>query len=106
MVEHLVGVGRRGALERTAHYLLEFCARLKLVGLATNKGYDCPPSQYFLADALGLSAVHVNRVLHQLREKGLLTFQKSRVTFDGFDGLVGLADFDKAYLDHDGQLLR
>ena len=65
-----------------------------------------PLSQYMLADALGLSSVHVNRVLRQLREMGLLTFQKGHVTFDDFHGLVALADFDKAYLDHDGPLLR
>lgn len=106
VVEHLVGIGRRNALERTAHCLLEFGARLKLVGLATKTGYDCPLSQYMLADALGLSAVHVNRVLRQLREMGLLTFQKGRVTIDDFDGLVKLADFDVAYLDHEGPLLR
>ncbi len=106
VVEHLVGIGRRNALERTAHYLLEFGARLKLVGLGTKTGYDCPLSQYMLADALGLSAVHLNRVLRQLREKGFLTFQKGHVTFDDFDGLVALADFDKAYLDHDGPLLK
>jgi CRP-like cAMP-binding protein len=106
VVEHLVGIGRRNALERTAHYLLEFGARLMLVGLGTKAGYDCPLSQYMLADALGLSAVHVNRVLRQLREMGLLTFQKGHVTIDDFDGLVALADFDKAYLDHDGPLLR
>lgn len=106
VVEHLVGVGRRNALERTAHYLLEFGARLMLVGLGTKEGYDCPLSQYLLADALGLSAVHVNRVLRQLREMGLLTFQKGHVTIDDLDGLVMLADFDKAYLDHDGPLLK
>lgn len=106
VVEHLVGIGRRNALERTAHYLLEFGARLKLVGLGTKMGYACPLSQYLLADALGLSAVHVNRVLRQLREMGLLTFHNGRATFDDFEGLVALADFDKAYLDHDGPLLR
>jgi len=106
VVEHLVGIGRRNALERTAHYLLEFGARLGLVGLGTKEGYDCPLSQYMLADALGLSAVHVNRVLRQLRELGLLTFQKGHVTIDDFDALVALADFDKAYLDHDGPLLK
>ena len=106
VVEHLVGIGRRNALERTAHYLLEFGARLILVGLGTKQGYDCPLSQYMLADALGLSAVHVNRVLRQLREMGLLTFQRGHVKIDDFDGLVTLADFDKAYLDHDGPLLK
>jgi CRP-like cAMP-binding protein len=105
VVEHMIGIGRRNALERMSHCLLELGARLKLVGLGTEHGYDCPLSQYMLADALGLSAVHVNRVLRQLRDLGLLTFQKGRVTIHDFNRLVALADFDKTYLDHDGPLL-
>ena len=80
-------------------------ARLKLVGMGDKTGFDCPLSQFLLADALGLSAVHVNRVLRELREAGLMTFQKGRVSFDDFAGLVALADFDTAYLDQDGPLL-
>ncbi|MBI1416908.1 MAG: helix-turn-helix domain-containing protein [Limimaricola sp.] len=106
VVEHLVNIGRRDAVERTAHFLLELGARLMLVGLGTKDGYDCPLSQYLLADALGLSAVHVNRSLRQLREKGLLTFRDGKVVFDDFDGLVALADFDQSYLDQSGPLLR
>lgn len=106
VVEHLVDIGRRNALERTAHFLLELGARLKLVGLGTKQGYACPLSQYTLADALGLSAVHINRVLRQLREEGLLTFRSGQVIFDNFERLVELADFDTAYLDQDGPLLR
>ena len=106
MGEQLIGIGQRNALERTAHFLLELGARLKLVGLGTKKGYACPLSQNMLADALGLSAVHVNRIMRELREKGLLTFRSSQVIFDDFEGLVKLADFDTAYLDQDGPLLR
>ena len=106
VVEHLVGIGRRDARERTAHFLLELGARLKLVGLATSLGYACPLSQYMLADALGLSAVHVNRVLRELREMGLVTFQHGKVSFENFEGLVTLADFDTHYLDHDGPLMK
>jgi len=106
VVEHLVGIGRRSAFERTAHLLLELGARLKLVGLASTAGYACPLSQYMLADALGLSAVHINRVLRELREEGLLTFQRGRVIFGDFDRLVARVGYDKAYLDHDGPLLR
>jgi DNA-binding transcriptional regulator YhcF (GntR family) len=58
-----------------------------------------------LADALGLSAVHVNRVLRELREGGLVTFQKGRVTFDDYDAIVEFAAFDRSYLDHDGPLM-
>jgi CRP-like cAMP-binding protein len=106
VVEHLVGIGRRDAKERTAHFLLELGARLKLVGLGTALGYSCPLSQYMLADAMGLSAVHVNRVLRELREDGLVTFQHGEVTIHDLDRLVSLADFDKTYLDHDGPLLK
>lgn len=105
VVEHLVGLGRRDAAERMAHFLLELYARLRLVGLADSKGYDCPLSQYQLADALGLSAVHVNRVLRQLREERLCTFQQGRVIFNDYERLVDLAGFDRAYLDHEGPLL-
>ena len=106
VVEHLINLGRRDALQRTAHFLLELGARLMLVGLGTKAGYDCPLSQYLLADALGLSAVHINRVLRQLREEGLLTFRDGKVIFDNFDGLVALAEFDLTYLDQAGPLLR
>jgi CRP-like cAMP-binding protein len=106
VVEHLVSLGRRNGEERMAHFLLELGARLTLVGLGDRTGYDCPLSQYLLADALGLSAVHVNRVLRHLREQGLVTFQQGRVTFDDFDGLVALAQFDPTYLDQSGPLLR
>jgi CRP-like cAMP-binding protein len=106
VVEHLVNLGRRSAEERMAHFLLELAARLKLVGLGDMTGYDCPLTQYHLADALGLSAVHVNRVLRHMREEGFVTFQKGRVVFDDFVRLKGLAGFDTAYLDQDGPLLR
>ncbi len=102
VADHLVGLGRRNAAERIAHFLLELGARLRLVGLASNAGYACPLTQYHLADALGLSDVHVNRVLRQLREMGLVTFQNGRVTFDDFAALVTFADFEGDYLDHNG----
>ncbi len=105
VVEHLVGVGRRDAAERLAHFLLELGSRLMLVGLGSRKGYACPLTQYLIADAIGLSAVHVNRVLRQLREKGLLTFRDGYVRFDDYDRLADFADFDPTYLDQIGPLL-
>jgi CRP-like cAMP-binding protein len=106
VVEHLVGLGRRDAEARMAHFLLELGARLALVGMGSKAGYSCPLTQYHLADTLGLSAVHVNRVLRRLREDGLVTFQNSQVTFKNYDGLVSLAEFDPAYLDQTGPLLK
>lgn len=106
VVEHLVCLGQRDADARMAHFLLELGSRLFLVGLGGRAGYACPLSQYHLADALGLSAVHVNRVLRRLREAGLATFRNAHVTFHDYGGLVKLAGFDPTYLDHTGQLLR
>lgn len=106
VVEHLVNLGRRSAEERMAHFLLELGARLSLVGIGDKTGYRCPLTQYHLADALGLSAVHVNRVLRHLRDDGLMTFQKGSVVFNDFDRLRALASFDNAYLDQGGPLLR
>ncbi len=106
VVEHLVGIGRRAADVRIAHFLLELGARLKLVGMGEQTGYDCPLTQYHLADALGLSAVHVNRILRKLRETGLVTFRNDRVTFDNYDGLLELSGFDPGYLDQTGPLLK
>lgn len=106
VVEHLVNLGRRSAEKGMAHLLLELGARLNLVGLADKSGFDCPLTQYHLADALGLSAVHVNRVLRHLREDGLVTFQKGRVVFDDVKRLTELAEFDVAYLDQAGPMLR
>jgi CRP-like cAMP-binding protein len=105
VVEHLVNVGRRNAAERMAHFLLELGARLTLVGLGSREGFACPITQYLLADALGLSAVHVNRVLRQLREAKILTFRDGFVGFENYDRLAEFAQFDPTYLDQGGPLL-
>lgn len=99
LVEHLVGIGRRSAIERVAHFFLELGQRLHLVGLATDTRFECPLNQYLLADALGLTAVHINRVLRQLREQGLITLKDQRVVIDDLKGLMKLAGYDGGYLD-------
>lgn len=106
VVEHLVGLGRRDADARIAHFFLELSTRLTLVAMGDKTGYDCPLTQNHLADALGLSTVHVNRTLRRLREYGLMTFRDGRVTFLDHDRLAELAGFDPTYLDQAGPLLR
>ena len=106
VVEHLVNLGRRSAEERMAHFLIELGERLKLVGIGERTGFDCPLTQYHLADALGLTPVHVNRVLRRMREDCLVTFQKGRVEFHDLDRLKDRAGFDTAYLDQEQPLLR
>jgi CRP-like cAMP-binding protein len=105
VVEHLVGIGRRSAIERIAHFFLELGQRLQLVGMATDTRFECAINQYLLADALGLTAIHVNRVLRQLRERGLITVQKHLVIINDVKGLVQLAGFDSSYLDQPRPLI-
>lgn len=105
VVEHLVDVGRRNAAEHMAHFLLELGARVALVGMGSKAGFACPLTQYLLADALGLSSVHVNRVLRQLREDGMVTFRDGFVAFDNYDRLTDFAQFDPTYLDQVGPIL-
>src|ERR1051326_5492718 len=71
--EHLVDLGRRSAYERLAHLLLELLVRLNSVGLARELSYRLPLTQELMADVLGLSGPHINRMIRCLREEGLAT---------------------------------
>jgi len=96
--EHLISVGRRSALERIAHFLLEMLTRLQAIGLADERGYRLPLTQEVLADALGLSVQYVNQTLRQLREEELVCIERQQVTILNFDALAALADFERAYI--------
>ena len=98
VVEHLVNIGRRSAIERTSHFFMELAERLSLIGFATEAQFECPLSQYVLADALGLSSIHVNRVLRHLREQNLLTLRKGQVRIHDLNGLRRLSGFEGGYL--------
>lgn len=96
--EHLVAVGRRSAPERVAHFLLELLTRLQLSGLAGERSFRLPLTQEVISDVLGLSIPYVNRVLHQLRESGLVRITNQQVVIEDIEELSGLADFEHTYL--------
>lgn len=93
-----LSLGRRTALQRTAHLFCELQTRLSIVGLATERGYDLPITQGTLAECLGLTPVHVNRVLRELREAGAVEFRSGRVAIGDLDRLRASAEFNPAYL--------
>ena len=97
--EHLIGVGRRSALERVAHFLLELLTRLQVIGLADECSFRMPLTQELIGDALGLSVPHVNRTLRLLRDDHLVSIEEHIVIIRDVDGLSALADFDPSYLD-------
>ena len=90
--------GRRAANQRLAHFLLEMRRRLELVGLASNGHFQLPMTQLDLADTVGLTPVHVNRVIQSLRQDKLLEFRKYVVTLGDADHLMKLGEFDDLYL--------
>lgn len=97
-VEHIVNIGRRPAYERVAHLLLELLHRLQIIGMATPRSFELPLTQEVIADALGLSVVHVNRTFRRLREGGLLNVEDGRFVFMDVEALSRLAGFDGSYL--------
>jgi CRP-like cAMP-binding protein len=100
--EWTLNVGRRTGLERTAHLLLEFAYRFQEIGQSDGKEFELPITQVDLADALGLSPVHVNRSLQALRSQSLIrTFRRTFVIEDR-EALVRLADFHTTYLHPEG----
>jgi CRP-like cAMP-binding protein len=95
--EWILNVGRRNARTRVAHLLCEFAARLDTQG-PPGQPYKLPMTQAQIGDALGLTAVHVNRTIKGLIKDGLVTLDHRVITFPAWDTLKGEADFDSRYL--------
>jgi CRP-like cAMP-binding protein len=102
--EWMVGLGRRDAYQRIAHLICEMALRTKAVGLVDNDTFEFPVTQGELGDALGLSNVHVNRVIMGLRKDRLITMRNSTVTVLDWEGLKRAGDFDPLYLHQDRRL--
>lgn len=97
--EWVVNVGRREAYGRIAHVLCEVYVRLRAVGLVNGQSYLMPVTQAELGDATGMSTVHVNRTLQELRRDGLISTPRSgQVVIERWDGLQKAGEFDQTYL--------
>jgi CRP-like cAMP-binding protein len=96
--EWMVGMGRRRAPSRIAHFFCEMYARLDAIGMAQNWTVPLPITQEELGDSLGLSSVHTNRALQELRGEGLITFERGKLRVDNWPGLVAAGEFDPIYL--------
>lgn len=96
--EWLAGVGRRTAHQRIAHLICEVYVRMRSVGLAEKGGFPLPVTQAELGDSLGLSTVHVNRVLQDLRRDGLISSKGRFVVIQDWEQLKAAGDFEAGYL--------
>lgn len=96
--ERIIDHGRRDARERIAHLLYEMLVRYRMVGLTGDDVFDFPITQQDLADATGLTPVHVNRTLKGLRDDNLVEFNDGKVLVHDVPGLKKLAAFNGNYL--------
>ena len=102
--EWTVNLGQRDASERIAHLFCELFIRLRVAGLTDGNSCDFPLTQSELADCVGLSNVHVNRTLQELRASRMIILRERTLTIPDLERLQALAMFDPNYLhlDHEG----
>ncbi len=105
--EWLLNLGQRTSFERLAHLFVEMFTRLRVVGMTQGNTCRFPITQSDLADATGITAVHLNRTLQDMRRDGLLELRAKRLTIHDMDRLRRVAMFNDNYLhlDHEGRHL-
>ncbi|WP_018259746.1 Crp/Fnr family transcriptional regulator [Methylobacterium sp. WSM2598] len=96
--EWTVNIGQRTAFERLGHLLCELYVRMRAVGLTRGASCDLPLTQGEIADTIGLSVVHVNRTLQELRNTGFITLGGRELTIHRLDALERVVLFNRNYL--------
>ena len=96
--EWMLVLGKKRSRSRIAQFFCEMQARLDIVGLAGSQGYALPFNQQELADITGMTSVHLNRCLKELRDAGLVTYRNGQVAMHDLAGLTRNARFDPTYL--------
>lgn len=96
--EWLVTMGHRPANQRVGHLICEMLLRMRSVGLTGDHSFDLLVTQEELGNTLGLSTVHINRTMQDLRKRGLITTQGKRMIVNDMDGLMEFTDFNPNYL--------
>jgi CRP-like cAMP-binding protein len=96
--ERIIDEGRRDAYSRIAFMIFEMLLRMRAVGVIEDENFEFPITQTDLADATGLTPVHVNRMLQQLRQEGLIAIEGKRWTVLNTEGLRKAAQFEASYL--------
>lgn len=96
--EFVLSLGQRSAIARMAHLFCELHIRLGIVDQARPDGFEFPLTQRELSECLGLTVVHVNRTLQEMRRRGLVELENRQLTIVDRRGLEGVAEFDPTYL--------
>lgn len=96
--EWIFRMGRLDAVARAGHFFCEIEAKLRAVGLIDGRQFSCPLTQADLGEACGMTPVHINRMLKELRERGLMHMQRGRITVMDLIALRRLREFGPFYL--------
>jgi CRP-like cAMP-binding protein len=104
--EWVLSLGVQNAKERFARFFCELFMRMEIVGLTEGDGFRLTMTQTEMSDMLGMSAVHVNRIIGELREEGLIEMSGGRVRLPDLEALAALGEFESAYLEAPADLLR
>jgi len=96
--EWIVNVGQRPAASRLAHTVVELRRRLAVIGREAGDTFEMPLTQEQISEALGITPVHANRIIRQLRDDGIVDINRGRVTVLNEAKLADLAQFDDRYL--------
>jgi CRP-like cAMP-binding protein len=96
--EWMINIAQRGAFERVSHLICELFLRLRRVGLTDGDSCEWPLTQTDLADALGLTGIHVNRMIQQLRSDELIVLKDRLLTIPDLQALKRVAGFESTYL--------
>lgn len=94
----VTSMGRRASIERVAHLMCELYLRARNIGLTLQPPFALPLTQVMLADSLGMTPVHMNRVLKELRATGAMTLERGSLIIEDPDHLIRIAGFDESYL--------
>jgi CRP-like cAMP-binding protein len=94
----IVNLGRRDAYERVGHLMCEMHIRMRNVGLVEDGQFSLPLTQEEIADTLGLTPVHTNRVIQRLRREGLITLKERMLAIPDVAALRSASGFDPSYL--------
>ena len=102
--EWIVNVGQRAGVNRLAHIIMELRERLRVIGRISGAEFELPLTQEQFGEAMGITSIHVNRILKQLQNAGVMKIRRGRVTILDEEKFRGTADFDELYLHLDPQL--
>ncbi len=98
LYERIVSIGRRTALEKVAHFIIEISTRLNMLCIDTSKSFEFPIRQEHIADILGLSSIHVNRSMNELKRHEYIRYDRSSLTILDKEKLINLANFNEMFL--------